>query len=223
MAGSVHVPPGRAGRLWLQHRISVATRGADLLDHKLRVLHAERQRLVFQAKRTRVAWEDACREADAWLVRGTLLGGERAVRLSAGHAPADVEIVWEQSMGVRFPTEARCVLPATDPEAPSAAGAALVLARQSHGRALVAGVEHAVVEAAIRVVEANATATRRRLRAIERRWLPRLQEELARRQAQLEEDEHADGLRLRWAAGRGGPPSPGRAVPRRRTPAEEQP
>ena len=39
------VPPGRAGRLWLQRRLQVARRGADLLDRKLRLLADELGRL----------------------------------------------------------------------------------------------------------------------------------------------------------------------------------
>ena len=35
------VPPGRAGRLWLQRRLETARRGAGLLDRKLRILQAQ--------------------------------------------------------------------------------------------------------------------------------------------------------------------------------------
>jgi V/A-type H+/Na+-transporting ATPase subunit D len=34
----VHVPPGRAGKLWLTRRLQVARRGAGLLDRKLQIL-----------------------------------------------------------------------------------------------------------------------------------------------------------------------------------------
>ena len=201
MAVVVHAPPGRAGRLWLQRRISIATSGAELLDHKLRALRAERQRLALRSERTRAAWEAASREADTWLVRAALIGGERSIRLAAEPGDAAVDIVWQHSMGVRFPNEARCTLPPPDPDA-APPGAAVVLARESHRRALETAVEQAVVEAAIRAVEANLAATRRRLRAIEHRWIPRLQESLSRLQSQLDEEEHADGVRRRWAAGR---------------------
>ena len=55
------VPPGRAGRLWLQHRLAVAQRGADLLDQKLRILRSEQahRRLGF-ADTEITGW---CREA----------------------------------------------------------------------------------------------------------------------------------------------------------------
>ena len=48
MAKLLHMPPGRAGRLWLQHRLSTAQHGADLLDHKLGILRTEREQLALQ-------------------------------------------------------------------------------------------------------------------------------------------------------------------------------
>ena len=202
MTGTLRTPPGRAGRLWLQHRLAVARQGADLLEHKLRALHAERQRLALREERSRVAWQDASREAGTWLLRGALLGGERAVRLAAAPATADVEVTWETAVGVRYPTGGTVRLPEPPTGAAPAASAALVAARDAYRRALVAAVEQAAVEAAVRTVAAQESATRRRLRAVERRWLPRLEDRLARVQLQLDEDEHADGVRLRWSAAR---------------------
>jgi V/A-type H+-transporting ATPase subunit D len=208
MPGVVHAPPGRAGRLWLKHRLSTAQQGAELLDHKLRILRTERERLALKQERTAIAWAAASREARPWLLRGVLLGGERSVRLSSGQAPADVRIAWEQPMGVLYPAEATCTVPDPPTDAPPPTSAALVAARECHRRALQAAVEHAAVEAAVRILAAEETATRRRLRAIKDRWIPRLQEALAEVQLRLEEEEHADGVRLRWAAGRQGAPAP---------------
>jgi V/A-type H+-transporting ATPase subunit D len=202
MAGVLHAPPGRAGRLWLQHRLATAQRGAELLDHKLRILRTERERMELQQQRTAAAWLAASREADAWLLRGVLLGGERGIRLSADQPGAEVEVGWEAPMGVRHPTRATCTVPDPSPGSPLADNAALVEARECLRRALQAAVRHAAVEAAVRVLEAEERATRRRVRAIEDRWIPRLHEALAEVQLRLEEDEHADGVRLRWAAGR---------------------
>lgn len=200
VAGDLHAPPGRAGRLWLQHRLATAQQGADLLEHKLHILRAERERLALQQERTSNAWEAASSEATTWLLRGVLLGGERAVRLSSDQALADVEIVWEQPMGVRYPAEATCAVPEPSADSSPMGNAALVTARECHRRALQAAVEHAVVEAAVHVLEVEERATRRRLRAIEDRWIPRLREALADVQFKLEEEEHADGVRLRWAS-----------------------
>lgn len=202
MAGPLHAPPGRAGRLWLQHRLSTARQGADLLDHKLRILRTERERLALQQQRTAAAWQAACREADTWLLRGVLLGGERAIRLSTDQPLAEVEVVWESPMGVRYPAEASCTVPEPSPDSPLTDNAALVEARACLQRALQAAVRHAAVQAAVRVLETEELATRRRVRAIEDRWIPRLGDALAEVRLKLEEEEHADGVRLRWAAGR---------------------
>ena len=202
VARVLHAPPGRAGRLWLQHRLATAQQGADLLDHKLRVLRAERERLALLQERTAGVWEATSREADAWLLRAVLIGGERAVRLSSDQAAADVQILWERQMGVRYPAEATCTPPEPDAASPAMSTAAMVTVRECHRRALEAAVQHAAVEAAGRVLEAEERATRRRLRAIEERWIPRLRQALAEVQLKLEEEEHADGVRLRWASGR---------------------
>ncbi|WP_424752143.1 V-type ATP synthase subunit D [Mycobacterium sp.] len=201
MAKILHMPPGRAGRLWLQHRLSTAQHGADLLDHKLRMLRAEREQLVLERDMTAAEWDSASREADTWLLRSVLLGGQRSVRLAAVTAPAEVQILWAQSMGVRYPAEATCTVPDPAPDAPPPGNAALVTARDCYRRAVQAAVRQAALEAAVRVLEAQETATRRRLRAIEDRWIPRLQQALAELQFKLEEDEHNDAVRLRWAAG----------------------
>lgn len=195
-----HVPPGRAGRMWLQRRLAVAERGADLLDQKLRLLHAERQRLSLQASRSGEAWQAAAREADRWLVRGALLGGQRAIRLAGRQETADVEVTWAYLMGVRYPFDVRLVPPPEEPGAAPPDNAALAVARGAQLRALEAAVTHAAAEAALRVLLVEETATRRRLRGIQDRWMPRLQEALDRIQLGLEEQEHAEGVQLRWAA-----------------------
>jgi V/A-type H+-transporting ATPase subunit D len=198
------VPPGRAGRLWLHHRLLVAERGADLLDRKLRILHAERQRLDLLVERTDSAWTDASRSADTWFLRGALVGGQRAVRLAAAAAPADVRITWAQSMGVRYPADVACTVPERLPDSVPPGNTALVEAVKAARRALDAATQHAVATAAARVVESEEAATRRRLRAIERRWIPRLLEALSAVEVGLEEQEHADGVRLRWVVARTG-------------------
>jgi V/A-type H+-transporting ATPase subunit D len=186
--------------MWLQRRLAVAGRGADLLDLKLRLLHVERQRLGLQASRSEEAWQAAAREANRWLVRGALMGGQRGIRLAAQEVPADVEVTWAYLMGVRYPAGVRCTPAPEEPGAAPPDSAALAVARDAQRRALEAAVTHAAAEAAVRVLEAEEAATRRRLRAIEDRWMPRLQEALAAIQLGLEEQEHAEGVQLRWAA-----------------------
>jgi V/A-type H+/Na+-transporting ATPase subunit D len=188
-------PPGRAGRLWLTRRLQVARRGADLLDRKLRILQAEIGRLRDAEARTAVEWDRCCADAERWLLRASMLGGQRAVRLAADGQPATVTIPYTVTMGVRHPASPACVIPA----AVTWDGPTLARTRQAHAAALEAAVRHAVAAEALRVIEAEALATRYRLRAIEDRWIPRLEQALAEVTLALEEQELADAARLRLA------------------------
>jgi V/A-type H+/Na+-transporting ATPase subunit D len=189
------VPPGRAGRLWLARRLQVARRGADLLDRKLRILTEELGRLHEFAAQTAEEWNRTCVEAERWLLRASVLGGQRAVRLAAGGESADVTISYTVSMGVRHPASATCVIPVPA----TWDGPTLTRTRQAHGVALAAAAEHAAAAEALRVAEAEALATRYRLRAIRERWIPRLEQGLAEVTLAIEEQELADAARLRLA------------------------
>ena len=186
------VPPGRAGRLWLTRRLQVARRGADLLDRKLRILQAELGRFREAEARTAAEWGRCCTDAERWLLRASMLGGERAVRLAANGGPATVTIPYTVTMGVRHPASPVCDIPASV----TWDGPAMTRTRQAHAAALEAAVQHAAA--------AETLATRYRLRAIEDRWIPRLEEALAEVTLALEEQELADAARLRLAV------SPGR-------------
>jgi len=50
------------------------------------------------------------------------------------------------------------------------------------------------------LVSAELAVTRTRQRAVEKRWIPRLEEGLAAIRRRLDEQELEEGLRLRWAA-----------------------
>ncbi|MGF7120584.1 V-type ATP synthase subunit D [Rhodococcus sp. BE178] len=196
-----HVPPGRTGRLWLERRLEVARRGVDLLDRKRQVLLAEGERLERVAADTATAWQDTCREADAWLVRVLLLGGERAIRLGTGET-AQVDIEWARSMGVRYPASATVTTPAEPLRDDPLDGPAVFDARRSHRAALEAAVRHAAALAAVRTVRAEERTTARRMRALSQRWIPALEDELRRLRLELEEQEHADAVRRRWVMDR---------------------
>ena len=189
------VPPGRAGRLWLTRRLQVARRGADLLSRKLRILQAELGRFRDAEARTAADWSRCCADAEQWLVRASMLGGERAVRLAADGQLATVTIPYTVTMGVRHPASPACAIPAPI----TWDGPALTRTRQAHAAALEAAVQHAAAAEALRVIEAEALATRYRLRAIEDRWIPRLEQALAEVTLALEEQELADAARLRLA------------------------
>lgn len=189
------VPPGRAGRLRLERRLRVARRGADLLDRKLQILQAELGRFRDAEARTAAEWHRCCADAERWLLRASMLGGERAVRLAVDGQLATVTIPYTLTMGVRHPASPACLIPAPA----TWDGPALTQTRQAHAAALEAAVQHAAGAEALRVIEAEALATRHRLRAIKDRWIPRLQQALAEVTLALEEQELADAARLRLA------------------------
>lgn len=193
------VPPGRAGRLWLVRRLAVSRRAADLLDRKVRMLRVElRELLTFQARTAR-EWEEASATAEAWLTRAGLVGGQRGVRPSGVLPQAVVELEWTRTMGVRHPARARVQVPAEPTQAAPAGGASVVMARAAYADALRAAGRHAVATAAVQALQRELTATRRRLRAVEQRWLPQLEAALAGVELSLEEQERGDAVRLRRA------------------------
>jgi len=195
------VPPGRAGRIWLVRRLHTARRGADLLDRKLRILEGELDRLRAAAAQTQARWDQCQADAHAWLLRAALLGGQRAITLADDGQRAEVTIDYELAMGVRYPSRAGCAFP------PPVTwdGPVVARTRRAHRAALAAAAEHAAAAAAVRVVDAEVRATRYRLRAVQDRWIPRLEQALADVTFALEEQERSDAARLRLASRRPGP------------------
>jgi V/A-type H+-transporting ATPase subunit D len=174
----------------------------DLLDRKLRILRREQQRAHLAVEHTGAEWRRLCAEAETWLLRAALLAGQRALRQAMPDEAALAHVTWTVVMGVRHPSEAavRCGRPA--PDAATVGTAALVEAAAAYRDALGAAVRHAVAEETARRLDTEVEATGRRLRAIEDRWIPRLRTALHRAELDLEELDHAEGIRLRWAAGR---------------------
>jgi V/A-type H+/Na+-transporting ATPase subunit D len=194
------VPPGRAGRLWLQRRLETARRGASLLDRKLQILQSQAARLQESAAQTAADWESRQAEAGQWLLRAGILEGQRAVRLSADGTFAEVTISYAASVGVRYPAGAAlAVQPAATWDSPVVAAT-----RQAHRAALAAAVRHAAAAEALRVIQAEVLTTRYRLRAVRDRWIPRLEQALADVTLAIEEQERSDTARLRLAMGADG-------------------
>jgi V/A-type H+/Na+-transporting ATPase subunit D len=190
------VPPGRAGRIWLVQRLETARRGADLLDRKLRILQGELTRRQAAAAETEAGWHRCQAEAQAWLLRAALLGGQRAITLADDGQRAAVTIDYELAMGVRYPSRAACAFPSPG----TWDGPVVARTREAHRAALAAAAEHAAAGAAVRVVDAEVRATRYRLRAIQDRWIPALDQALADVTFALEEQERSDAARLRLAS-----------------------
>ena len=189
------VPPGRAGRLWLTRRLETARRGAGLLDRKLRILQGELDRRRAGAAETAARWESCQADADRWLLRASLLSGQRAIRLAGDTQPADVTVSYATTMGIRYPAQAACAIPVPA----TWDGPVLAQTRQAHRAALDAAVQHAAAAAALRILEDETAVTRYRLRAVRDRWIPRLEQALAEVTFEIEELERADAARLRRA------------------------
>jgi V/A-type H+-transporting ATPase subunit D len=187
-------------------RLRTAHLAADLLDRKLRILLAEQERLRARAGAAAAAWRLAWRSADTWALRGTVLAGHRELSLAAAPVPARCTVEWVNVMGIRYPAAARCLVPEPPGGSRSPGSAALVKATAAYRDALAAAAAHAAADATGRILAAEIAATRRRLHAITDRWVPRLEDALRERVTRLAEDELAETVRLRWAAGRVGTP-----------------
>jgi len=192
------VPPGRAGRLWLARRLGTAERGRDQLDRKLRLLVQDQQRMRILAERARAEWRTAFREADTWLLRAAVLGGQDAVRGAAAPSLVEVNVTWASEMGLTYP--ATVELASTSGTVDHIDGnAALAPAATAFRVALLAGARCGAAEEAVRLLELEVALTKRRLRALEKRWVPWLQAALRERELVLEQSEQEDGIRTRRA------------------------
>ncbi|WP_253915648.1 V-type ATP synthase subunit D [Streptomyces sp. NRRL S-31] len=197
------VPAGRAGRLRMRRSLATAVRGADLLERKLRLLLDREHRARRAAEDADRVWRRTLAEAETWLVRGVLLGGEGAL---AGAAPAErarVDVRWSVLMGVRHPAVVSWTDPARSAWERTPSNTALAHAETAYRAAARAAAELAVHRAAAELLAAEAVRTRQRVRALRRHWIPRLREDLAVAELALEEAEHEEAVRRRWAAGHG--------------------
>jgi V/A-type H+-transporting ATPase subunit D len=179
----LRAPPGRAGRPWLIHRLAVANRGARVLDDKRRALLREHARVAVLAVETRQAWEDAARVAETWHRRALLVSGQRSLDLAAFYVTerASVRLTWRRSLGTWLPSEVR-------------------YAASAYGRAVEAGARYAAARLALERIESELASAIRRLRALERRWIPAHEQALAALALALDETEREDALRTRWFA-----------------------
>ena len=97
--------------------------------------------------------------------------------------------------------EAATSVPARPPTAAAPSNTALVHAEAVYARAVRAAAEYAAAHAAAELVGAEVLSTRHRVRALRRHWIPRLRETLDQADLALEQAEHEDSVRRRWAAG----------------------
>ncbi len=192
-------PPGRMGRLWLLDRLDLAERGVTLLEQKLHLLTMLQEELQRNAEQSRNDWQQACREADLWGLRAVLLGGLNAIDLAVTIERASVTVQWAVTAGVRYPDVAACVLPPENDPAVSYQNSASVQATRAYRAAVVAAANCAAAQSALRTVQQEVYTTRLRVRALSRHWLPQLQQELARIELELEEEDRDSTIRVRLA------------------------
>lgn len=191
-------PPGRAGRMWLGHRLAVAQRGVDLLDKKRRVLMQEERRLRVVARDAAAEWNHVAREAETWLNRAAIMAGEEKLSmLAAQHPAASVAVRWRSSMGVVFAAEADVDLGPV-PADPSGGSAAADLAVSAYRRAVGPAVNEAAARSALSRISRERELTARRQRAVERRWVPALADAMARLDGVLDEVEREEATRALW-------------------------
>ena len=197
-------PQSRAGRLWLISRIATARRGAELLDRKRQLLQREKSRLALEQEDTRRRFEDAFAVAERWSARSAVLGGQSDLLLASRVLPerAVVDVTWRNSMGVLHPDSSECSFPAFAPLQAAAFNAALFPTAQAYREALDAAVARAVADHAFRRVDAELSATKRRVRAIERYRLPALEDALRRVEQRLDEVDREERVVARWARAR---------------------
>ena len=198
----VRHPPGRAGRLWLQHRLTVAATGADLLDKKRRALVQEHRRLQVLARKTEAEWVSAAAEAETWVSRAAVMAGDEKLKLlQVAHAGADVTVRWRSSMGVAFASEAKVDF-GSPPRMGQGGSAAADVAVPAARRAVKAAVEDAAAQSALKRIGGELAVTSRRQRALERRWLPALGAAATRLNETLDELEREEATRSLWVRNR---------------------
>ncbi|HEU4947160.1 MAG TPA: V-type ATP synthase subunit D [Kribbella sp.] len=187
---------GRAGRLALSARLATSRRAVELLDRKQRALAAELERLELAAARSAEAFEDRAGTAAGWLRRSTALDGQDRLTAAVAGPGAEAAIEYDTTMGVRHPIQTAVTFADGEP----AGSSALVFMIRAHREALAAAVQVAAAQRGVALLTAELSLTRQQQRALEARWIPRLEAQLAELEQRLDEVEREENLRLRWAA-----------------------
>jgi V/A-type H+/Na+-transporting ATPase subunit D len=201
----LRIPPGRGGRVWLAERLERARRAVGVMDQKRAVLAVELERAARAESAAAAQWEQAAARAERWLRRAVVPGGGARLELVAAHLdrPAEIEVEWRGVMGVEVPGDAPVRPPDTPDLVALGAASALMLAADAHADALQAAARHAAAAVARRRLEHELRLTVRRLRAVEKRWIPRQERALRELELRLDEMEREDAARLRLLEGAG--------------------
>jgi V/A-type H+/Na+-transporting ATPase subunit D len=205
----IRAPAGRAGRLWLVRRLEIARRGADVLDQKRRTLVRERERTARALANAQDAWEHASGEATRSNDRALALVGSRRLRLAAAHhdGPANAVVSWRNALGTVIPDDVRVDFGKRPNFVSLGGGSSVALAADAHRRAVAAAAAYAAARFAHEAIVTELAFTTRRLRAIERRWIPDHERALRRLDLELAELELEDITRVHYAVERESTPS----------------
>jgi vacuolar-type H+-ATPase subunit D/Vma8 len=101
--GGIRVPPGRAGRIWLERRLATAQHAGELLKEKLAILNHEEQRLAQRAAEGAEEWRRLCAESETWTLRAAVLSSRRALRIASDGTSAQADIAMGFTMGIEHP------------------------------------------------------------------------------------------------------------------------
>lgn len=199
-----NLPPGRSARHWLRRRLETAKRAIDVLEQKTHALMRERRRLRHHLDEAGQSADAALREADRWFLRAVVVGGRAQIDLARAEmkGTADARIRWRSLMGVTYPAEVELAAPAIGDVGDAARSSALVCATRAYGRAVALALDHAAAIRALELVDAELALTRRRLRGLEKHWIPQLRESLHAIELRLAEEEREDMVRAKWVARR---------------------
>jgi V/A-type H+/Na+-transporting ATPase subunit D len=195
---------GKAARLVLRRQLEVARRGAELLSRKREALLAEQRRLREVAAAAAAEWSESVAEADRWLARTALLdsAGEAARIVSYTQRSPELTVAWEPLMGVIRPRIAGLEQGPVPPISSLGGSSALNYAALAYRRATRAAAAQAAAQIALERASHELATVARRTRAIERRWIPRHETDLAMLELSLEETEREEAARLRLLARR---------------------
>ncbi len=195
---------GKAARMVLRRQLVVARRGAELLSRKRQALLAEQRRLRDAAAASAAEWAEALAEAERWLARAALLdGAERDGahrRLHGARRGADDRLGAADGHRPAAHRRPRAGTRAAHLHAGRELGPALRGARLPPGHPSSRRAGRRADRARTGLHELAAVA--RRSRAIERRWIPRHEADLAALELSLEETEREEAARLRLLARR---------------------
>lgn len=196
----VRVPPGRAGRIWLVHRLATARRGAQLLDRKRQALLRQQASIRQEATDARRVWEDAAARVDAWSRRTWMLDGPERLELLTRHVtgPVTFDLSWSNLMGARLPSAGELIVPDPPPFSALGGSSAAVLLAEACREAAGAAARHATAQRALAEVSAELARAARRLRALQERWIPEHEQALARLDLALDESQREQAARVRW-------------------------